>query len=447
VPILLATPDAARLVTCDACPENPLALGDADAVADAVYAARNVLIVAGFGGLCAVMARRWRRASPMQRRAMAPILATGLVLAVEGVLVGALSAGGRDTAAQAVTWVTFATVAVVPIAFLAGLARSHVYRTAAIARLVERLGGRLGAAELRTALAKALGDPTLELAFSLPSEGRYVDAHGRPVDLPAPGSGRAVMPIEHDGRAVAALIHDPALRDEPELVRGVGAAASLALENERLEAELNTRLEELRSSRSRLVEVGDAERRRLERDLHDGAQQRFVALGLRLRLARRQLADDAPPAALLDAAIDELAEGLKELRELARGIHPAILTNSGLRAALRGLVDRAPLPVTVVDLPEDRLPAAVETAAYFLIAEALTNVAKYARATTATVRVSRMDGHAVIEVRDDGVGGADGAAGSGLRGISDRVAALDGECEDDSTHGGGTTLRARLPCG
>jgi signal transduction histidine kinase len=421
-------------------------VADSDAAADLLYGARNLLIVVVFGALCVVLARRWRRASRLQRRALAPILATGLGLAVEGVLVGALSAAEWTGAADAVTWITFATVAAVPIAFLAGLARSHVYRTGAIARLVERLGGRLGGAELREALARALGDPTLELAFWLPAERRYVDAAGHAVALPEAGSARAVTPIEEAGEPVAALIHDAALREEPELVRGVGAAAALALQNERLEAELNRRLEELRSSRSRLVAVGDAERRRLERDLHDGAQQRFVALGLRLRLARNQLVDDAPPAALLDTAMEELAVGLKELRELARGIHPAILTDGGLDAALRGLVARAPVPVTVLEVPADRLPPPVETAAYFLIAEALTNVAKYANATAATVRVARVDGVALVEVCDDGVGGADEAAGSGLRGISERIAGLDGKFELDSPAGRGTILRARLPC-
>jgi signal transduction histidine kinase len=447
VPLLLVTPDPARLISCETCPENPLAIADSDAAADALYAARNLLIVVVFGALCVLLARRWRRASPLQRRALAPILSTSLVIAVEGVLIGAVGAVGWTRASNALTWAAFATVAVVPVAFLAGLARSHVYRTGAVARLVEGLGGRLDAADLRAALARALDDPTLELAFWLPEERGYVDAHGRPVELPAADSGRAVTPIEHDGRPVAALLHDGALRDEPELVSGVGAAASLALQNERLEAELNRRLDELRSSRSHLVAAGDAERRRLERDLHDGAQQRFVALGLRLRLARNQLVDDAPPAALLDTAIEELAAGLKELRELARGIHPAILTDGGLHAALRGLVTRAPLPVTLLEVPDDRLPAPVETAAYFVVAEALTNVAKYAHATAATVRVARTDGNAFVEVHDDGVGGADETTGSGLRGLSERVAALDGELELDSPAGRGTTLRARLPCG
>jgi signal transduction histidine kinase len=443
--LLLVTPDAARLITCETCPQNPLAIADSDTAADVIYAARNALLVISFGTLCVLLARRWRRASPLQRRALAPILGTGLVIAVEGVLIGALDGVGLDRAGEAVTWAAFATVAAVPIAFLAGLARSHVYRTGAIAELVGRLGGRLGGPRLRDALAQALDDPGLELAYWLPEAGRYVDAEGHTVDLPAAGSGRAVTPIEHHGRAVAALIHDAALSDEPELVGSVGHAASLALQNQRLEADLNVRMDELRSSRSRLVELGDAERRRLERDLHDGAQQRFVALALRLRLVRNELDDETAPAAQLDAAIEELAAGLKELRELARGIHPAILTDQGLDAALRGLAARMPVPVRVLELPDERLPAAVETAAYFVIAEALTNVAKYAGATAASVSIALADDEAVVEVRDDGVGGADPHAGSGLRGLSERVAALDGELELDSPQGAGTIVRARLP--
>ena len=447
VPVLLVTPDAARLLACDACPRNPLAIADSDTAANALSNARNVLIVVIFGSLCVTLARRWRRASPLQRRALAPILCTGLVLAVEGVLIGVLSAAGADGLAEPVTWLTFASVAAVPIAFLAGLARSHIYRTGAVAGLVQRLGGRLRGAELRDALARALDDPGLELAFWLPEAQRYVDAEGHPVELPAGDPERAVTSIEHEGAPVAALIHDAALGSEPELVRGVGSAASLALRNQRLEADLAMRMEELHSSRSRLMATGVAERRRLERDLHDGAQARFVALGLRLGVIRTQLDAGTPVAAQLETAMEELADGLKELRELARGIHPADLTHGGLDAAVPGLAARAPLPVSILELPGERLPSGVETAAYFVIAEALTNVAKYARASAASVSVVRDDGHAVIEVRDDGVGGADPTAGSGLRGLSDRVAALGGEIELVSPQGEGTTLRARLPCG
>jgi signal transduction histidine kinase len=444
--LLLLTHDIAGVVGCDECPrDNPLALADNEQAADAVIAVNQALFVVIFGALCVLLWRRWRHASPRQRRSLAPVLFAGLALAAQGALLGLFAVTGLEPAAEGLSWSLYLTVALVPLAFLAGLARSHLYRTGAVASLVERLGGRLRAEELRAAVADALDDPSLSIAFWLPEPGRFVDAEGRPVALPRAGSGRSATTIEHDGRRVAALIHDAALQDEPELVRGVGAAATLALQNERLEAELHVQLDRVRDSRARLVAAGDAERRRLERDLHDGAQQRFVALALRLRLARAQLDDDAPPAALLDGAIDELAVGLKELRELARGIHPAILTDQGLDAALRGLIARAPVPVSVVALPQDRLPASVETAAYFVIAEALTNVARYAQATAVTVSITRDDGHALVEVRDDGVGGADPTSGSGLRGLSERIAALDGELRVDSPAGRGTALCARLP--
>jgi signal transduction histidine kinase len=214
----------------------------------------------------------------------------------------------------------------------------------------------------------------------------------------------------------------------------------------RLDAELVTRLQELRASRVRLVNAGDAERRRLERDLHDGAQARLVALSLALVLGRRRMPDDSDTAALVDGWIGEVKLSLEELRELARGIHPAVLTEHGLEAALRSLAARSPVPVELVGGPGGRLPAAVETAAYFVVSEGLTNVAKYAQAGHATVRIERVDGRLVLEVSDDGIGGARPGTGSGLNGLSDRVAALDGVLRVSSPAGGGTCLRAELPC-
>jgi PAS domain S-box-containing protein len=214
----------------------------------------------------------------------------------------------------------------------------------------------------------------------------------------------------------------------------------------RLNDELHARLEELAASRARIVTAGDVERRRLERNLHDGAQQRLVALALTLRLALDRL--DADPAAargLLAGAGDELALALDELRELARGLHPAVLTDHGLRAAVEMLAARAPVPVEIEDVPDERLPESVEAAAYYLIAEALTNVAKYAGASAVRVRVTAGDGRIAVEVADDGVGGADPAAGSGLRGLADRVESLGGALDVRSPAGGGTRLRAEIP--
>jgi signal transduction histidine kinase len=213
----------------------------------------------------------------------------------------------------------------------------------------------------------------------------------------------------------------------------------------KLDAELRDRLEELRASRARLVHAGDAERRRLERDLHDGAQARLVGLALLLGTARARAAGDPQLVAMLDRAQAELQAGLGELRELARGIHPAVLTDRGLHPALHALAARSPVPVTLDTGGEERLPGPVESAAYFVVSEALTNVAKYARATHAEVTVRRDDGRVTVEVADDGVGGADAARGSGLRGLADRVSALDGSLAVESPPGGGTRLRAEIP--
>ena len=211
-----------------------------------------------------------------------------------------------------------------------------------------------------------------------------------------------------------------------------------------LDAELRANLEELRASRARLVEAGDAERRRLERDLHDGAQSRLVGLAALLAQAHRRMDADAEAASMLERAQAELRTSLAELRELARGIHPAVLTERGLAPALGVLAARAPVPVTI-DADPERLPGPVEIAAYFVVSEALTNVAKYAHASAATVVVRRADGHVTVEITDDGVGGADAGNGSGLRGLADRVAALDGTLTLESKPGHGTRVRVEIP--
>jgi signal transduction histidine kinase len=219
----------------------------------------------------------------------------------------------------------------------------------------------------------------------------------------------------------------------------------MAEENVRLDAELQARLDDLRDSRARIVQAGDAARRKLERDLHDGAQQRLVGLALDLRLAREKLEDDPKTAgAMLDEASAELARATDELRELARGIHPAVLSDRGLEAAVESLANRAPLPVEIDASLDGRLPAPVESAAYFVVSEALTNVVRHSGADQAGVGIRRDNGRLLVEVRDDGAGGAD-AAGSGLRGLADRVAALDGTLRVDEPAVGGTVVRADIP--
>ena len=294
---------------------------------------------------------------------------------------------------------------------------------------------------VRDALARAIGDPTLELALWLPDRSVWTDEGGREITLPR-GPDRAVTPV---GAGLAAMIHDPVLVDQRPLLEAAGSAARLALENEQLQAELRVQLAELRESRARIVRAGDDERRRLERDLHDGAQQRLLGIGMALRLLRTRVDGNEEAAALVDEAEAEAQSALRELRELARGIHPAILTDQGLDAAVRTLAERAPIPVEV-SAPSGRLPPHVETAVYFVVAEALANVAKHAHAGRGKVTIVSCPGCVTVEVEDDGVGGARLDGGSGLRGLVDRVGALDGRLLVDDQPGAGTLLRAEIPC-
>jgi len=418
------------------CPDNVLLVWDDQTAADVVEGVGVAITVALLAALAVVLIRRYRGFGPVQRRALSPVVWTGAAIAIFGVLTVIPAALGAEDVSNAADAVLLILIISLPFAFVLGLMRSSLSRAGAVSVLFERLGG----ASARDALAEALGDDTLQLAYWLPEQGRYVDAQGRTVELAG-----AVTEIERDGAPVAAILHDPALGDEPELVRTAGAAAALALENERLTAEVRARYEELRAASARLVAAGDAARRKLERDLHDGAQQRLVSLSITLNLARKQIEPGTKVAALLDSAASELTAGLSELRELARGIHPAVLTERGLDPALAGLAARAPLPVRVTTTDLEDLPPAVEAAAYFVVMEALTNVAKYASASAAEVTVTRHDGHVVVGVQDDGIGGADPAGGSGLAGLADRVAALGGRLDVESPPGGGTVVRAEMP--
>jgi signal transduction histidine kinase len=303
------------------------------------------------------------------------------------------------------------------------------------------------AGPVREMLAASLGDHSVNIVYWLPDRETFVDESGRKVEMPEPGSGRAWTAVEQDGRRVAAIVHDVALDTSPELVHAAAAASSLAIDNERLKADLRARLEELRVSRLRIVEAADAARRRIERDLHDGAQQQLVSLSLQLRVLKARLKSDPELQDLVDQLSDQLARALEELRELARGIHPAVLTDHGLGPAIAALADRVPIDVDSQLSTDERMPAPVEAAAYFVVAEALTNVVKYAQANRALVDIRRRNDDLWVTVSDDGVGGASIGAGSGLRGLQDRVAAVGGTLTVASAPGRGTRLTARLPCG
>jgi signal transduction histidine kinase len=396
----------------------------------------------------ALLAVKIVRMTASSRRVVLPLLVVAFLLAARAGVLVYLSLSGSSTnfwTSDAAFWTETVGLFALPAALGLGVLWGRSARSA-VADLVVELQ-RTPHPPLRDALAKTLGDPSLELGLWLPDRGVYVDAQGRPIDLPEPNSRRAVTVLGEPDAPVAALVHDPALLDQQALLRSAGAAARLALENERLQAELRLQLAEVRASRARIVGAGDEERRKLERDLHDGAQQRLLSLGLALQLVRSELGPDANGAAkLLEEAQAELGSAIEELRDLAQGIHPAVLTEHGLAPALRTLAARSAVPVELRELPAERLPPAVEAAAYFVVSEALANVAKHANASGAVVAIV-VEGDVVeVEVVDDGVGGAVPRTGSGLAGLADRVHALDGKLTIESRPGGGTRLRAEIPC-
>ena len=390
-----------------------------------------------------VLAARRRRSGRPRRRSLVLLIdsfALGLVMVAVLFVVGTFDGPGF----QEIQRVTLFVVGFSAIAFLIGLLDARLARSR-VGDLILELRSDPAPADLKEALALTLRDPSLDFAYWLPDFGTYVDFEGRSVALPDDEARTATL-IDQNGTRVAALVHDRTLDDEPQLLEAVGAAAGIALENGRLHAELNARLEELRGSRARVIEAGQKERQRLERDLHDGAQQRLIALSLQLSLLEKRLVDRPDAVEPLDKARREIALSLDELRDVARGIHPAVLTGHGLEVALESIAARAPLLVRLnVDL-ERRLPEHVEVAAYYVVAESLTNVAKHSGAEAAVVTVSRTQDTAVVEIVDNGCGGADTERGSGIRGLADRVEALNGRLRVWSPVDGGTRVEAEIPC-
>jgi signal transduction histidine kinase len=303
-----------------------------------------------------------------------------------------------------------------------------------VTAVVVDVGGPLAASTLRTRLARTLGDPTLTVGYWVSDQDHYVDEDGRPLALPADEHDRAVTLIDDAGSPLAALIHDPAILSDPDLVSDITAAARLAVTNARLQAEIRARAAQVDASRRRLIEAADEQRRQLEQALRDGAERRLTHVA-------ELLAAAGPPLAEVTTGLDS---ALAELRELARGIHPATLTNYGLHTALDELAARSPIPVDV-SAPAQRLPAAVEAAAYFVCSEAITNAAKHAQASRIHIRITDDDEQLQVEIADDGIGGAGPTSGSGLRGLTDRVEALGGRLTVDSPAGHGTRLTAQLP--
>jgi signal transduction histidine kinase len=413
-----------------------------EAVQDVQLLAISAFCLAGIGVLAA---RRWGPHRPPRRPLglLVDSFVLGLLM-IAALFLCIVFVGGPDEvpAIEAVRRTTFFVVGLAPIVFLIGLLQSRL----AVGPAIVSLGTGAGRGNVVDALGTALRDPSLDVAYWVPEYQAYADRDGRAIELPT-SPGRATTLIDReDGTHVAALVHDVSLREEPALLEAVTAAAGFALENERLHAELRARLEELKGSRARIIEAAQTERQRLERDLHDGAQQRLVALSLELGLLEERFAGDAAAQAALEQTRREITESLRELRELAQGIHPAVVTGHGLTVALKTLAARAQVPVRLTVALDGRLAEREEVAAYYVVAESLTNTAKYAHASSVAVEVRQADGRLVVEVVDDGVGGADTSGGSGLRGLADRVEALGGKLRVWSPAGGGTRVEAEIPC-
>jgi len=407
-----------------------------------------IALAAVFVGLVAL---RLIEATGPARRVLAPVLVGGAAVTV---IHGASAIALLVTPLEDPRATTFAALFVGECLAVASVSLAlgwTLLRARRAREVVERLAVELAEIPqpggLESALARATGDSTLTIVYRLRGSERYVDSEGRATPVPSPSAGRAVTSIVRDGRPVALIEHDQAVLDET-FESQIGSAARLSVENERLEAEALAQLIELRESRARIVLAGDEARRRLERDLHDGAQQRLVALSFALRLARNQLGAGADGGAMdaLAEADRELAAALAAVRGVANGLFPATLESAGLAAAVEELAELSSIRLEIEAVPDRRLPAGVETAAYDVIREAVENAAMHAEATTITVSaVCRADA-VVVETADDGVGGADPSRGVGLREVADRVGALGGRLGVLSPLGGGTRIEAVIPC-
>jgi signal transduction histidine kinase len=394
--------------------------------------------------LVAISAREYRRAVGRYRRerALSVWTAAPFAVVVAGGAAARLALPPGDVSVPSLLAYEVVLCSIAGV-LLAGLLLAPWDRVAVTDLVVELGEARTGT--LRGKLSLALGDPSLEVGYWLQTIGTFVDSTGRVLSLPNPGSERSVTIVERDGEPVAALVHDPAVLDDPGLVEAVTAAARLAASNARLQAEVQAQVVELAASRLRLLEAGDEERMRLERRLHDGAERRLVNLAQTLRLVRMDASIGRTREQVAQA--EEQLEGtIEDLRRLADGLHPRILSEHGLEGALAWLADGFPVPIEI-EITTGPMPSRVEAAAYFVCAEALANVAKYASASRVTVAVTSDEARVAVAVVDDGVGGADPIQGSGIRGLADRIETLGGALRVDSAPGYGTCLAAEIPLG
>ena len=425
-------------------------LGDQDLVRPSVALADlgriAVLVVVG-----ALLVQRWRSSSQPARRLLGPVVLAGAAMSFAPLYaswfplsqLGLVSPLPEDLAVPAF-WLTNGLRALVPIAMLVGILRQRRSRSA-VADAIASVGQAPSSSELAGALARAFGDPSLRVLAWDEQAHAYADGAGVAVSLPVGAGPQMVTEVTSGDRPLAVIVHDRALAEDPSLIAAAVAVTRLVAENQRLNAELVRQLEEVRASRARIVEAGDAERLRIERDLHDGVQQRLLALALSLRRAESESATE--PGRALDAlrhGAVEAVGAVEDVRELAQGIHPAVLSEAGLAAAIRALADRSPVPVDLSLAIDGNIPPRAAAAAYFVASEALANVVKHAGATAVRISATEANGVIRVAVEDDGQGGAD-RQGRGLRGLDDRLAAIGGELEVADRPAGGTVVSATIP--
>jgi signal transduction histidine kinase len=433
------------------CPDNFFRVVDeAPGFLGGVQVAREILITLVFLAAAARLFDRIRQATPLLRRTITPVLTAAIVrLGAYGAFFIGRRAIPGSFAVDAVGWLLLLTLPGIALGFLIGLLRWRLHVADAMEQLARSVIARPGRADVRDAMATALEDPSLQVAYRASANGgRWIGSDGAEVDVERPGPGRAVTQLSDNGSAAMALVHDAGLEEHEEFLHAAGSMAFFSTENERLTARLRVSLRELEESRARIVAAADRERRRIERDLHDGAQQRMVALRIKLELADELMEADSTHAHELVREVESgIEEALDEVRSLARGIYPSLLADQGLAEALKAAALRAPLATTVECYGVSRYSAAVESAVYFSCLEALQNAAKHAREATAVVILLTGNGELEFEVRDDGEGFdiSDRAPGQGLTNMRDRLATVGGSLAIGSTPGEGTVVRGNVP--
>jgi len=448
--LLAPFPEPSPFAACGTdCPANALAVVDGGAaVVDVMQPVRELLTVALFGAVAGLMVRRARKSPPRLGSALAPVAAIAVFRAlVMAVYLGTRAGGGSSQIADVLGWGFLLSLPAVTLAFAAGLFNQRLFAGDALEALIGRMTPHGGAAGLRESMARALRDPSLRIVYwAEGTPGRWVDESGWPVAAPEAEDGQAVTEVASEGRRVAAIVHDAELARDPPLIQAATSYALIALENERLGRELHASINDVRDSRARIVTTADGERRKIERDLHDGAQQRLVALRIKLGLLAERL-DSVEEGGRVHDLEDEVDATIDEVRSFARGIYPPLLAERGLGEALRAAARGAPLPTTL-DIPKlRRYPLEVESTVYFACLEALQNAAKHARgATNLWITVSQGSGLR-FQVRDNGVGffSADVQEGSGMTNLRDRIDAIGGTLVVASEPGHGTTVTGMIP--